>query len=287
VLQQRLKPTREEQKVTLRAIFREPLLHFVLIGLALFLLYGRVSPPDSDSRRIVVSQSQVDDMIRQYQSAFNRPPSPAELKGLIDSYVRDEITYREGVSMGLDKDDAVIRRRVRQKYDLIFEEEERSAPTEADLATYLKTHPEAFVQLAAVSFNQIYFDPMVSSPEAVSAVQSALAKGANPAGLGQPSMLPGRVAKTPLDEIARDFGDGFAKSVGTAPVGQWVGPLASGIGVHLVRVSARTPPQLPPLERIRAVVAREWVSDQRLRSSEANYRKARTRYDVVIKARLP
>jgi hypothetical protein len=273
--------------VKFRALLREPLLHFLLIGLGLFLLYGRVSPGDSDSRRIVISQSQVDDMVRQYQSTWTRPPTPAEVRGLIDTYVHDEIVYREGLSMGLDKDDAVIKRRIRQKYELIAEEEERSTPTDADLSAYLRAHPAAFLRPAVVSFDQIFFDPASTSPETVNAVKAALAKGANPANLGQPSMLPRHVANSSIDLVTRDFGDNFARQVGAAPIGQWVGPLASGFGVHLVRVSARAAPTLPPLDQIRAAVAREWESDQRTRSSEADYRKARADYEVTIKAKLP
>jgi len=273
--------------VSVRSILREPLLHFLLIGLGLFILYGQVSPGDSDSRRIVVSQSLVDDMVRQYRSTWNRPPTPAELNGLIDTYARDEIVYREGLSMGLDKDDAVIKRRIRQKYELIAEEGERSAPTDADLNAYLKAHPAEFVRPAVVSFDQIFFDPASTSPETVDAAKAVLATGTDPAKFGQPSMLPRHVANNSIDLVARDFGDDFAKRVGTAPVGQWVGPLASGFGVHLVRVSARAAPALPPLDRVRAAVAREWESDRRRRSSEADYRKARADYDVVIKARLP
>jgi parvulin-like peptidyl-prolyl isomerase len=273
--------------VSVRSLLREPLLHFLLIGLALFFLYGRASPGDSDSRRIVVSQSQVDDMVGQYRAAFNRSPTPTELKGLIDTYVHDEIIYREGLSLGLDKDDAVIKRRVRQKYDLIAEEGKQAEPTDADLAAYLKAHPAEFLRPALVSFEQIFFDPSATSPKAVESIQAALIKGADPAKFGQPSMLPRKVTDSSIDLVARDFGDDFAKRVGAAPVGQWVGPIASGIGVHLVRVSARAAPAVPPLSQIRAAVAREWESDQRARSSETDYRKARANYDVIIKAKLP
>jgi hypothetical protein len=268
-------------------LLREPLLHFLVIGLALFLLYGQVSPGDSDSRRIVVGQSQVDDMVRQYQSNWSRPPTRAEIQGLIDTYVHDEIVYREGVSIGLDKDDAVIKRRIRQKYELIAEEEERSAPTDADLAAYLKAHPAEFLRPAIVSFDQVYFDVATTSPEEVGTVRTALEKGANPATLGQPSMLPRNVANSSIDLVARDFGDKFAKRVAEAPVNAWVGPVVSGFGVHLVRVSARAPPVLPPLNQIRPAVVREWESDQRTRSSLADYRKARANYDVIIRAKLP
>jgi len=270
-----------------RRLLREPLLHFLLIGLALFILYGQSSPGDRDSQRIVISQSQVDDLVRQFQSDFNRLPTPAEIRGLVDRYVRDEITYREGLSLGLDKDDAVIKRRIRQKYDLIAEEEERTDPTDADLAAYLKAHPAEFARPAVISFDQIYFDPVSMSPEAVGAVKAALARGADPAKFGQPSMLPRHVANSSIELVERDYGADFAKKIGGAPVGQWAGPIVSGIGVHLVRVSARTPRAVPPLGQVRSAVAREWESNQRTRSREADYRKARANYDVIIKATLP
>lgn len=278
-------PTR--RRFSIRALLREPLLHFLLIGLALFLLYGGTSPGNSDSRRIVVSQSQVDGMVRQFQSTWNRSPSDAELSGLVDTYVREEILYREGRQLGLDKDDAVIKRRVRQKYELITEGDGRSTPTDSDLMAYLKANPSAFVRPAIVTFEQIYFDPAISTPGQVAAAKSAIANGANPATAGQASMLPRFVVKSSLDLVARDFGDKFAEQVGTVPVGRWVGPIPSGVGVHLVRVSERGAPQLPPLEQVRKAVEREWESDQRIRSRDADYRKVRTGYDVVIQAKLP
>ena len=275
------------RKLNIGALLREPLLHFLLIGLALFVLYGRVSPGDSDSRRIVISPSHVDEMVRQFQSTWQRPPTRVEINGLIDTYVRDEIVYREGLSIGLDKDDAVIKRRIRQKYELIAEEGEQRAPADADLAAYLKANSGKFARPAVVSFDQIFFDPASNSPEAVAAVKAALEKGANPAAYGQPSMLPRQIANSSIELVARDFGDDFARQVGAAPVGRWVGPMASGIGVHLIRVSARAAPIVPPLNQVRAAVAREWENDRRTRASLADYRKARSNYDVIIKAKLP
>ena len=181
-------------------------------------------------------------MVRQYQSTWQRPPSSAELRGLIDTYVRDEIVYREGLSLGLDRDDAVIKRRIRQKYELIAEEIHRSAPTDADLAAYLRAHPDTFRRPAVLSFDQLFFDPATTSPEAVGAVKAALANGADPQDLGQPSLLPRQVVNRSITLVASDFGDDFARQIGAAPVGQWVGPLPSAFGVHLVRVSTRTSP---------------------------------------------
>jgi len=266
---------------------REPLLHFLLIGLALFLLFGQASPGERDSRRIVIGQGQVDALVSQYQSTWSRPPTQPELQALIDVYVRDEILYREGVALGLDQDDAVIKRRVRQKFELIAEEDNRSEPTDEDLRTYMKAHPAAFVQSAVVSFDQVYFDPSVASPDDVAAAKAALRKGSSPVSFGQASMLPRRIDSTSLEPVARDFGDSFARQVGSIPTGQWIGPIVSGIGLHLVRVRSRSAPALPPLDQVRNAVVREWESDRRTRAKDANLRKLREDYDVVVEGKLP
>ena len=85
-----------------RAILREPLLHFVALGATLFLIYGQVSPGDRDGKTITVGQRQVDGIVAQYQAQWNRPPTPAELRALVETQVQDEMLYREGKAMGLN-----------------------------------------------------------------------------------------------------------------------------------------------------------------------------------------
>lgn len=267
-------------------LLREPLLHFLLIGTALFVLFGLVSPGDSDSKRIVVTQAQVDDLVRQYQSLWSRAPTAVELQRLIETQVHDELVYREGRSLGLDRDDAVIKRRVRQKYDLMAEEENSlGAPTDAQLEGYRVAHPAQFMQPAVVSFDQVFFNQATTSPEVLDVARAALVRGAEPASQGQSSLLPTHVTDSALDLVARDFGTQLAKEIATVPVGQWVGPLISGYGVHLVRVNARSAAELPPLAQVRASVEREWENDQRNRAREASYARLRADYTVVVEGR--
>jgi hypothetical protein len=278
------------RQVSLRQFLREPLAHFVLIGLALFLLHGWVAPADEAGRRIVVNQARVDDMAREYRAQLGRSPAPEELKSLVDTYVHDEILYREGMAQGLGRDDPVIRRRILQKYEIILEEESgQGAPSDADLSAYLKAHPAEFERPATVTFDQVFFDASGSPAEGeqrFEAARRAALRGADPAGLGQDSMLPRHVETTPLDRVAQDFGPAFAAGLAEAPVGRWIGPLPSSYGAHLVRVAARTPPSLPPLDEVRAAVAREWEGDRRRRALAATYDKLRGDYDVAVKARL-
>lgn len=272
-------------------ILREPLVHFLLIGLGLFVLYGRVATESSDSRTIEVSDARVQDLARQYQAVWSRPPSATELQGLIDTYIHDEVMYREGLAMGLDKYDAVIKRRVRQKLDVISEEiGNQKAPSDAELNAYLAKNAEVFRRAPILSFEQVFFsgDAPAETVERQSAEALAqLNKGAPLDSVGQATMLPATVTLMPADLVARDFGEEFAKQLETLPLNVWQGPIASGMGAHLVRITERKPSELPPLASIRPQVLREWENDRRVRNRAEVFQAMLKNYTVVIDAKIP
>jgi len=275
----------------LRQLLGEPMLHFLLIGIALFGAYRWVSPRDSDGRRIVITQGVINDLVTQHVAARGREPSPTELNHLIESYVRDEILYREGVRLGLERDDIVVKRRVRQKIEMITEEDASTrAPSDADLSAYLTANPARFVQPAVLTFEQIFIGEATSGPGVVHAMAltlEALRKGADAAELGKPTLLPHQMTQTPADVVARDFGGSFAAALEKAPVGQWVGPIESSFGAHYVRVSDRTPAVAPQLATVRDHVVREWENDRRQRARNDAYTKMRGEYIVSIESEPP
>jgi hypothetical protein len=273
-----------EPGLRFKSLLKEPVLHFLLIGLLLFVTYGWLAPAEKSGARIVVTQSLVEGLALEYRTRWSRPPTAQELAGLVDAYVRDEILYREGVTLGLDRDDPVIKRRVRQKLEVIAEEQgARDAATDADLAAYLAKNAERFTRPGTVSFEQIYF--AAATPAAVvEAARAAALRGNDPARLGQPTMLPPGAKNAPLDLAARDFGREFAAELEKLPLDTWTGPVPSAFGQHLVRVTARTPALTPPLAEVRAAVAREWENERRMASLEANYKALRSGYEVVIEA---
>jgi len=269
-----------------RAILAEPMLHFVVIGIALFAAYGWLAPGNSSGRRIVITQGVIDDLVTQHVAAKGREPSATELSSLIESYVREEILYREGVKLGLERDDIVVKRRVRQKVEIMAEEDASTqAPTDAELSAYLAANPARFVQPAVLTFDQVFIGEVTSGPSvmrAVATTREALRKGADPEALGQPTLLPHRMTQTPADLVAREFGDAFAAALVAAPVGQWVGPIDSSFGAHYVRVSDRTPAVAPPLAAVRDQVVREWENERRQRARNDAYTKMRGEYQVTI-----
>jgi len=268
------------------SLWREPLLHFLLIGLLLFLLYDRVAPPSGDGNRIIVTRAGIDALAGQFQATWSRPPTPSELKDLVANHVRDEILFREGAALGLLKDDPVIKRRVRQKLEVLIEEEGKSGSvSDAELATYLERNADAFRVPPVLDFEQVLFDPSAygDALDATIATSLAALNGGAPAqSQGRSSMLPGRVEQQPLDLVARDFGDDFAKALEDAPVGPWMGPIRSGFGLHLVRINERRPGYVPALDEARKAVTREWENEGRQSALAANYARLLKEYEVVI-----
>ena len=273
----------------IRRLLQEPLLHFLLIGIAIFVVHDQVAAPNRASKSIVVSEALVDQLAREYEARWTRKASDRELDALVEAHVRDEIIYREGMALGLDRDDELIRRRVRQKFEVIAEEESaRSLPSDADLKAYLTANASRFIAPAKLSFEQIFFDNRATPADverAIDEARRALARGVDPRRLGQVSMLPGRIEATAQSLIARDFGAEFARQLEGVPLGQWSGPIQSGFGAHLVRVIAREPAAPAELDTVRQAVARDWEGERRESARNENYRKLRGRYTVVIEAK--
>ena len=139
-----------------------------------------------------------------------------------------------------------------------------------------------------VSFEQVFFDGTAADVErALAAARIALARGSDPGKMGRASLLPARVENIAQDLVAREFGAGFAQQLEAALVGQWSGPISSGFGAHLVRVTARTPAAIPELDSVRRIVAREWENERRTSSRSDSYQKLRASYTVVIEPGKP
>ncbi len=254
------------------------------------MLYGVLNRGRSDAPRdIVVTEARVEALADSFATVWMRPPTPEEVKGLVDDYVAEEIYYREAIAMGLDQDDTVIRRRLRQKIEFISEDAAAAAePTDAELQAYLAAHPEKFLEPAELTFVQVYFNTEKRGDQAHSAAEQLLAElqaGRGPAALadaGDPTLLPSYMQLASPQVIANAFGSDFAAQVVEAPVGQWTGPLQSGFGLHLVQVDDRKADAMPAFEQIRPIVLREWQSEQRTQSNKAFLDNLRAKYDIRV-----
>lgn len=266
---------------------REPLVQFLLLGAALFSLYALVAK-DADTRRdrIVIDAGQVTRLAQQFQRTWMRPPSRAELDGLIEDHVQEEILYREALALGLDRDDLVIRRRLRQKMDFLNQDiVEQRQPTEAELQAFFNTHQDKFRLPERLSFSQVYVNPGKRGPDSLQQAATILAdlnRNAPAASLGDATLLPGEMNGSTPGEIAKIFGDEFSAAIEKIPVSGWAGPITSSYGLHLVRVTARESGKTPLFADVRPIVEREWSAERRVEANRAFYAALRKRYEISI-----
>jgi hypothetical protein len=270
----------------IRQLLREPLLHFLVLGSLVFALFHALGDRDEVTKgSIVVSAGKVEQLSTGFFRTWQRPPTALELEGLIEDHVREEVLYRQALALGLDRDDTIVRRRLRQKLEFLTEEAGAEAsPTEQQLQAWLDRHPDQFGVEPKLALAQVFF----SAGRGAEAPDKALAGLPEPdriesaANLGDPSTLPPEMPLSRIAEIASVFGAGFAQQVQSLPSGRWAGPVQSTYGWHLVYVGERTPGRPRPLAEVREAVQREWLLARRKAALDASYTKLRAGYEVEI-----
>jgi hypothetical protein len=273
----------------LSRLLRAPLLHFLVLGLVFFVLYARYGRAvEVESKEIVVSAQQIEMLASLWEKQWRRPPMPNELQGLVDSYVREEVLYREALAMGLDRDDTVVRRRLAQKIEFLAQDlATQIEPSDQELRTFFAEHPEIFEEPGRITFTHVYINVDQHGEASFDVADEVLAQlraGGDPSQLGDRFMLQRDYLRKSPAEVARHFGSQFAEEVFELPVGDWQGPVQSGYGLHLVRVEGQEEPYMPPLEEIRQRVRDEFLSFRRREVDELFYNKLREGYEIVIEA---
>ena len=271
-------------------ILREPLLHFILLGAAIFAVYGFVTRHRTDKPgEIVVTQGTLENIITGFTRTWQRPPTEEELRGQVREYIREEAAYREALAMGLDRDDTIVRRRLRQKLEFLSDDlATRVEPTDADLQSFLQTHPGLFQSEPRFTFRHVYLNPQQHGANRAADEARLLAElqrgGANAdlSSLGDPFLLAPSFQNVSLAEVKQVFGDQFASALAALPTSHWQGPVASGYGAHFVFLSQRTEGSLPALPEIRDQVRREWFNTRRSEATEKFYQALLKRYTVKI-----
>jgi PPIC-type PPIASE domain len=270
----------------IRRLLREPLLHFFVLGAALFAVYGWMNRGAATApSEIFVSRDQVRAFEAQFERVWQRPATPQELQHLVDNWVREEIFYREGLAMGLDRDDPVVRRRVGQKVEFIIDGAAPTMPTIAELQAWLDAHPASYSIEPVYSLQQVYFNPErhgASLDRVIAAARRGLESGKTVH--GDTTMLPAALESAAQFDVERQFGTAFAAALEDLPVGKWQGPVKSGFGVHLVLVGARTGGARPQLEQVRAEVERDVLRARAMAANEAMYARLRANYRVRVES---
>ena len=275
-------------------LMREPLFHFLILGAGVFVIYFAVNNSVSKpADRIVVDETQMQRLAEQFQRTWMRPPTRPELQALAEDFVKEEILYREAQALGLDEDDLVIRRRLRQKMEFLNADlVEVQAPTEAQLLAYFDANQDRFRRPDRFSIQQIYFNPYKHKANLKRTATELLARlntdpefAADSQAIGDVTLLPAKLDGVTRREVANTFGPGFAKDLENMPMGRWSGPYESSYGLHLISITERKSGGLPAMAEIRPVLEREWRTERSKAANERFYQALRERYDVEI--RLP
>jgi hypothetical protein len=264
-------------------LLREPLLHFMILGGLVFLLYGAVSEPGAAPRdTIVIDPERRERLAQGFEAVWGRAPTDDELRAIVDEFIREEVYYREALSLGLDRDDTVIRQRLRQKMEFLTDTGvDLLTPVAGELEAYLTANDQAFRSVSRVAFEQVYLG-VSPSPERIAESLRILRSGAPdemPA-VGERTLLPAQLSLSPPDAVDGVFGEGFFAQLANLPVEAWSGPVESGYGVHVVRILRSVPGRLPTLEEAHDAVLREWKASRAAELREQLFERLRDRYVV-------
>lgn len=265
-----------------RVLGREPLVHFLIGGLAIF-LFSIWRGPDVDpaSRTIDITEEQVSRLSAGWEQMWRRPPDANEIDSLIRDYIKEEIYYREAKRLGLDEDDAVVRRRLRSKMEfLVRAEVENVRPDDAELGAWLEKHPDRFATDVVYSFDQIY----LGSSDA-SKILLAISEGTDWRGQGEAIDLPKSSDLVPRSGVERQFGSAFADALANLPLRKWNGPIESGFGKHLVRVREVRLPAKPKLSDVRQAVENDWRAETYQAREAKAYQTLLDGYSIRIEER--
>lgn len=275
----------------LRKAVREPLVHFLIIGLALFGLYswierGRAS---TGNYQIALTLDDLRQLDMSFVSQWHKQPTPEEFRGLVESFVRQEVLYREGLAMGLDKDDTIVKRRMVQKMEFLSEDVASAhEPSTDELKAWYANNSQKFELADRATFRHLFFGFDRRGQNAQADALAALNKIAGkpediPLGkkMADPFMFQDYYGDRAPDQLAKEFGPTFAIGLYKLKPKMWQGPIESGYGWHLVWIESITPGRIPAFEEVEPDVKTAWLADQKAIEWQKAYAKMREKYEVL------
>ncbi len=282
----------------LRRWLREPLLHFLLIGSALFAVYYTLNPSADqrqESHRIVITADDLAQIQIAWTAQWHRPHTPDEMRNLLNGKIREEVLSREATALGLDKDDTIMKRRLAQKMEFVMEDVAAlREPTDDKLRRWFEQNRQRFALPSLVTFRHLYFSPDLRGARArddAADVLRTLARKPEESpelqGFSDRFIFQDFYSERSPDQIAGIFGTHFAQALLGREQGKWQGPIESGLGWHLVWIESKIPGRVPAFEEIQAAVKSAWSDEQRAEAKRRMFESLRSRYQVVLPQAAP
>jgi peptidyl-prolyl cis-trans isomerase C len=279
----------------LKRWLREPLVHFLFIGIAVFVVYTYMHRGRGGvelSRQIILSLDELQQMDAYFVAQWHRQPTPAEFQAMVEDKVREEVLYREALAMGLDKDDTIVKRRMTQKMQFLAEDVAAAhEPSPAELKAWFGKNSNKFALPSRYSFRHLYFSPDKRGKSAQNDAAKALARIAGQpedsklaVSLADPFMFQDYYGDRAPEALAKEFGPQFAVALEKLQPGSWQGPIESGYGWHLVYVDTVIPRRIPAFEEVEPDVKVAWLAEQKQQAWQKAYQQMRAKYTVFLPA---
>src|SRR3984893_10981733 len=277
----------------MKRLFKEPLLHFLLLGALIFAVYSWLnrSVPDKTNTAgtVRITSNEIVWLKEIWSRQWQREPTRDELRGLVTDFLKEELLAREARSLGLDQDDTIVRRRLAQKLEFLVQDTSRLAePTEVDLRRFYEANSERFQTDGRISFTQVFFsrEQRAAAATEAKAALNDLSRGANAADFGDRLLVDSEIVDADMQSVAGQFGREFADAVFALKPGYWSGPIESGYGLHLVRVSDATPAKRREFSEVKTQVFERWREQRQREDNEKYFASLLKKYDVVVDENL-
>ena len=274
----------------MKKLLREPLVHFLLAGGALFLLYGALGNNDDRDYTIVVNDSDIEMLINRWETQWKRFPTENELQFLFDKFLEEEVYYREALNMSLDHNDEIIRRRMAQKMEFLTKDlAEMSQPDDEALRAYYQTNIDRYMLSPIVTLAQIYFsndgrdDPLGDAQSILEEVRERKPDPGLFDEIGDQISLPTYFEESNRAHLLRMMGDKFTDVIMQCDTPGWLGsPVESGYGIHIVYVFEIIPARTMEFEEVSQEVLQDFKYKLSQEYNTSMFKNLVEKYDVVL-----
>jgi hypothetical protein len=265
---------------------------FLIIGAMIYGAYALFGTQEEDFRntKVHVDANRINAFISEWEARWNRPPTRQEIDGVIQSYIREDVLYRQAVEMGLNEDDPITRRRMAQKLEFLTSDLAMMVkPAQGELEGFFKENRAAYQAPNRITLSHLFFNPdrrkkstLADASEVLATLQAKGEPDAESMQAGDPFMLHSDFVSVTETDIARQMGNGFSEAVMKLKPGQWHGPVLSGYGVHLVYVFEHLASPPVVFEEVEATVLEDWQVEQREKFNADFLENLKNRYEIVI-----
>ena len=270
----------ERQPETKRSWLRDPLWVFLGLGLLLFLFDSNSTNDDST---IEITSDDKARLAAQWQAQTRREPTAAELDGLVEQFIEEEVYYREAIALQLETNDTIIRRRLVQKLVFLTEDIATAAePTAAELEDFYATNKADYLVPKKYSFSHVYFSRdrrEDARADALAALQQARSQNADPT--GDPFILQSSFADRSQRDMAGTFGSNFAAALDGLPQDAWSEPVESAYGWHLIKLHAIQAAHTPEFAAVGKRLRNDYQSSLRTKANDRYKAELLNKYQIL------